>query len=352
MNNLNLSKSISELDRNKILTEFLNSTLVEYTNELDALIIKINQNKSSINNNLFSKLKQMNDSIVLGAETTSRNIENPILLKKFKEFFRGTRPEYFYSSEIMEKGLKKLRGYPGDFEMMEYVYNNKVCSSSILGKYFDKYFIENAYAEAVRGRKDKMVELLIKFIDNSNTTGLSILNLPCGPARDVYELIEKGFKNKNSISITCVDQDTDALAFANKNISFSPSNLRINFKQGNILNYIRYPEKNRAELGVFNLVYSVGLADYLPDKLLKNMIKFSFGLLRKDGRLIFAFKIEDKDPFAPLPPKWFCDWEFVPRNLNASKKIISESGIENFELEKEEFEKSGKIVFLTVIKTK
>jgi len=296
-------------------------------------------------------LKVLNDAIVKSGNELVEAIGKKKVAKEILKYFRETRPQYFYSSEIMDKGFKKYRGYPGDFEMMNFVYDNQMCSQELLGKYFDLYFLNNAYAEAVRGRKNKMVELLSETIDDFDRERIKLLNLPCGPARDVREFIGRpGLRKDLEIDIVCVDQDSEALSFAKGTMPLVPRNVRLDFKVGDIIKYVRHPELHASELGRFDFVYSIGLADYLPDKLLQNLIRFCWSLLNRNGKITFAFKIEERDPFAPLPPKWFCDWEFVSRSLNEAKELMINSGIEGYELTGEEWEKSGRIVFITAKK--
>ena len=153
-----------------------------------------------------------------------------------------------------------------------------------------------------------------------------------------------------NINIVCVDQDQEALIYAQSRIKNIPLNIKIEFRQGDILNYVRRPEEHSKELGKFNFIYSIGLADYLPDKLLRNMLLFSWKILEQKGLVTYAFKIEDKDPFAPIPPKWLCDWVFVPRSV-VDAEMLFKSGISgNYSIEKEDWEKLGRIVFLTAKK--
>lgn len=329
---------------------FIQKLLAIYLKDLDKLIYSIKLDKVVRLDNA-KKLNTINDSIINDIEHINNSMSDPRAIKLLGQIFRESRPQYYYASEIMDKGFKKYKGYPGDFEMMKYVYNNEVCSDNIIGKYFDKYFLDNAYAIAVRGRKNKMVNILGRFINKTQNQSLDILNLPCGPARDIKELLETvDIKSKAEIKITCVDQDEEALAFAESSISNKYKNISVSFKKGNIINYVRSMDKHINEMGKYDLVYSIGLADYLPDKLLKNMILFSFKLLKPNGKMIYAFKITDKDPFAPLPPKWFCDWQFVSRNLSDSWEVIKQSGIQGFRVQPEEWEESGRIVFLTIEK--
>jgi len=90
------------------------------------------------------------------------------------------------------------------------------------------------------------------------------------------------------------------------------------------------------------------LADYLPDRILKNMIKNSFKGLKKNGSFVIAHK--DKDiTFSHLPPEWFCDWVFVSRNEADMLKVINDAELKNFSYDIKR-EKSGQIFFMTITK--
>ncbi len=299
----------------------------------------------------LQRVIELDDYIVRKGEGLCSGIDNKILVKNIRKVFREIYGEKsFFRSEIVRKGFIKPRGYPGDFEMMNYIYNNVIVTKDF-GRYFERDFLNKGYAEAVRDRKNKMVEVLKKTTDEFRGRNFRILNLPCGPARDVQEFVNlSGIRKDINIEIVCVDQDKGALDFAQGMIKNLPANIKIEFRQGDILNYIRRPEEHIRELGKFDFVYSIGIADYLPDKLLKNMLSFSWQLLGDRGFITYAFKIEDKDPFAPIPPKWFCDWIFVPRNTLGAVELVKSGISGNSCMEKEDWEKSGRIVFLTAKK--
>lgn len=337
----------------KDVVAFLKQDIPEYVVKLEEIDQKIKKRKCDRNCKEYKTLSQLTDEILKKGQEIEKKCSNKKTLRKIQSYFRESKPDFFYSSEIVEKGYKKIHGYPGDYEMMNYVYNNVECSSSPMGKLWDWYQLDTGYSRAVRGRKNKMIEILLKKINAFLGNKISILNLPCGPARDIKELLEcKELRKDLNIKITCVDQDESALDFSRTSITFIPDNVTLDFKKGNILHYVKHPENHQQDLGRFDCVYSIGLADYLPDKLLKNMILFSWGLLGVKGELIYAFKDFDKDPFAPIPPRWFCDWSFMPRSLKESWDLLLSSGISGYEKFPEEWEESGRVGFLRVRKNK
>ena len=109
------------------------------------------------------------------------------------------------------------------------------------------------------------------------------------------------------------------------------------------------PLQYAKRFGSQNLIYSIGLADYLPDRVLKKLIRFCFDLLSQKGKLIFAFKYKERDPFAPLPPDWFCDWKYYPRTEDEFKTIIGRIGINGSQVSFSR-ERDGYIFFTNINK--
>ncbi len=124
----------------------------------------------------------------------------------------------------------------------------------------------------------------------------------------------------------------------------------IQFVQGDIIKEVKNVNIFREKWGEFNLVYSIGLADYLPDRMFKKTINFCFTALKPKGILIIAHKIEEKDPFAPLTPKWICDWTFNSRNEDDLFKIIKGSDIEGYKILDKKWDASNRIVFIPIQK--
>ena len=101
----------------------------------------------------------------------------------------------------------------------------------------------------------------------------------------------------------------------------------------NILDYCKEKEKYSGILGKHDMVYSIGLADYLPERFLKRLILFCFDLLRPSGILVIAHK--DSKQYKPLAPDWWCDWTFYHRSEEDVVNIFRNCNIFNINVEKE-----------------
>ena len=346
-----LKRQIEQSPKGEEFCKFVRGYFHEYLNEMKMLTKEMClDDKGELIPEYSERLETLLKDFFIKAEFFLTLLGDQLLAKEMRQMFRDFGRCY-YQSEIIAHARNKPRGYPGDFEMMNHVYNNVTISRSVVGKYFDRYHLNMGYAQAVRGRKNKMVRLLKSVLDSHNDSSLRILNLPCGPARDVQEFVALNCLREDvAVEVLCVDSDLEALAFAKSAVKNVPENIDVEFKQGNILSYIRKPQLHFSELGKFDLVYSIGLADYLPDRMLQNMIAFSWKLLKDEGFLVYAFKIEERDRFAPVPPSWGCDWAFVSRSMSDALNVIKNSSLGAHVIDEPEWEESGRIVFFKIRK--
>ncbi len=278
-------------------------------------------------------------------------VDNRIISKESKQTFREMVASWVYESEIMKRGFEKPRGYPGDYKMLELIYDNQEITKGT-GKYFDRFFLDNPYAEAVRNRKTKMCDVLHMFFENCKLPLVKILNLASGSCREIKESFKKEFLYKGNVTITCVDHDEEALEYSNKALVSVPSNIKMEFVKANILKFPEQVDYYSHLLGKQNLIYSIGLIDYLPDRILKHLLKFCFTLLAPKGQLIVTHKDRDRDPHAPIPPDWFCDWKFVTRNEEHLVNLVKDSMPKGDFRVRTERDVTGKIVFLFAEKYK
>ncbi|MFA5287552.1 MAG: class I SAM-dependent methyltransferase [Candidatus Omnitrophota bacterium] len=290
---------------------------------------------------------QLTDYIMDEARIIENEVKQKIIINKIKDAFRELVGEWIYKGAIVKRGFEKPRGYPGDYKVIEEVYDNAPLSKGI-GYYSDKYFLSNEYAVAVRNRKDKMKEILLSFFVEESNKPVRILNLACGSCREIKEVFtDKGLKIKNKLVFSLLDQDEEALDFARNSLKDFTHNVTFDFLKDDVLSLARKKESKEG-LKDFDLVYSIGLADYLPDRLLKSFVKFCIEVLKPTGKFIIAHK--DIEICKPTPPAWFCDWNFYGRNERDLKNLIASSEAGKFKIEKTIREESGRIFFLVVAK--
>lgn len=295
------------------------------------------------------KLKNMTDSILQKADELEVLLNDRVITKKIKATLRLLCGPWAYQGEIVKRAFKKPRGYPGDYELLEMIYVNNSISEGV-GYCCDKYFLDNEYANAVRSRKSKMGEILANYIYNNSLSEINILNLACGPCREIIDMFSSQKKLQKKVSFTLVDQDNAALDFSKKLLNIYESNIvKFKYLHHNILRYIKEQSYYKKLLGKYDMIYSIGLADYLPDRVLKNIILFCYDLLKPKGLMVLAHK--DIARYKPLAPDWWCDWTFYARGENHLLQLVGKCGINDFNI-KIDREKSGIILFLYISKEK
>lgn len=312
----------------KKVSDFLLKDLNKYTENLFKLEQRLELKRSSPSD-ITKKYYLLTDEIIKKAGMLEQLVDQKYYIDNIKRSFRTILSETpAYKSLLIKRAFDKPRGYPGDFQMIESFYNNKPVSEGI-GKCGDKYLLSDNYVRVVRKRKDSMNEILGDFIKNSKSSSIKILNIGCGSSREIRELIESGLRSDKKIVFTLVDQDKDALDFSrtslNDLVKLSHS-VKFKYVKENALNLFRNNKYKNLFKGQ-NLIYSIGLADYLPDSYLGELIKFCFEILTGKGELIIAHKNIKK--YRAVAPDWFCGWTFFPRDkkemVNLVKTYLGES---------------------------
>jgi extracellular factor (EF) 3-hydroxypalmitic acid methyl ester biosynthesis protein len=326
---------------------FWERDIKKYMDQLDLLTEAIKSNKISLID-AYSKGSPVSNNIMEKANEIESLVNNRTISKKMKEAFRFLCGPWAYKGKIVKRGYEKPRGYSGDYLMLEAVYDNKSTSEDI-GYCCDMYFLNNKYAIAVRNRKDMMKAMLLEHIKANGSSEIDILNIACGPCREIAEGFSKGINFNKKINFNLVDFDEEALFFSEKSLSFiKTDNIAFKYLKHNVLRYAsKEKEKYASLLGQQDFIYSIGLADYLPDKMFKKIISFCFKLLKPKGSFSFAHK--DILMYKPVDIDWWCDWTFYSRDEKRVLALISECEIENFDL-KVEREPSGVIFFVTITK--
>jgi extracellular factor (EF) 3-hydroxypalmitic acid methyl ester biosynthesis protein len=317
----NVLAVIEQLQVKKRVSDFLLKDLNKYAENLFKLEQKL-ESKRSNPSDVTKKYNLLTDEIIEKAGELEQLVDQKYYIDNIKRSFRtilSATPAY--KSLLIKRAFDKPRGYPGDFQMIESFYNNKPVSEGI-GKCGDKYLLSDNYVSVVRKRKDSMNEILGDFIKNSKSSSIKILNIGCGSSREIRELIENGLRSDKKVVFTLVDQDNDALDFSRTSLDELVKlngNVQFKYVKENVLNLFRNNKYNNLLKGQ-NLIYSIGLADYLPDIYLGKLIKFCFEILTMKGELIIAHKNIKK--YKAVAPDWFCGWTFFPRDKKELVNLV------------------------------
>jgi len=243
---------------------------------------------------------------------------NPELLKEVQEEFRKRIAPWMDQSWFLQRAKVKPRGYPGDFEMLTAIYNGQTKTKG-LGGYLDLYFLRTDLARAVCTRLSSIQKFLVREV-LARTTRVSILNVASGPGREYTEGFEKACE---SVQLTCVDTDEAALQYLQTQVQENAADLDLSCVCYNALR-MTSPGNNRKQFGAPDIIYSVGLCDYLPDRYLIRILDGWRQTVGDDGIVYVAFK--DALCYHAAEYQWHVDWHFYERTEEDCRQLFAQAG--------------------------
>lgn len=221
-------------------------------------------------------------------------------------------PETMPSAVFRRSYLKPL-GYPGDYQVMEYIYQWGYEGDTPFEKFVHHITLD--VGECIPNRMYMCKELIAKLVMQrglSNDT--TIFNVGAGSARELDILAAEGVLTENVV-VTLVDQDIDALTLAQKNIKRSAAHrnidLKVNTLNATFLQLTHFSDfaKNTPAQ---TIIYSMGLLDYFSAKQAKEFVANVYEKLEPQGSLLIA-----NVRHSPTGMFWFlecfCDWTMIYR---------------------------------------
>ncbi|MGA7054959.1 MAG: class I SAM-dependent methyltransferase [Mycobacterium sp.] len=232
--------------------------------------------------------------------------------------FRETYP-YFALSTLIDRSYVKPRGYAGDYLTLEMVYDDRPAGVHRLGRYIDQWFLGIPASRAVKNRRGLLRDIIFDVARSNGGRRSKITSLACGPAREVFDVLaEPGHPD---IDATCVDVDNEALAYAQGIARRTGVWNHVSFVQANVVKLALGRET--LELRDQDLVYSIGLIDYLRDHLVVRLLDWIYDRLRPGGIAVVGnFDVDN-------PDKTFMDhvldWKLFHRSAQDLTELFARS---------------------------
>lgn len=209
-------------------------------------------------------------------------------------------------------GFKKPFGYPGDFSLINSIYNFHI-NEDLKYRNWDVFFQNQPGAIAVRNRKDYFIEKC-KQLTSSGTKDIKVLILGSGPATDVNEFMATNPSCR--ICFDLVDFDQNAIDFSRKqNERFNGA---ISYNRINVLRYKPFK--------TYDLIWSAGLFDYFKDKHFVFLIQKYINYLKEDGEYIIS-NFSTENPTRRLM-EVLSDWFLNHRSKDDLLNIASRASID------------------------
>jgi len=221
----------------------------------------------------------------------------------------------------------KPLGYAGDYEMVNMIWRDPYEGASMFAKVVNVWFLSQWPAKAHRNRINQLKTYLRQECLRASRRGvpLRILNLGCGPAREVQEfLAEDGLSdwaqftlldfNEETIQHTSRVLDDLKKRYARRaQIQLQKKSVHQMLKEGS------KPIVNAAGKN-FDFIYCAGLFDYLADRTCKQLMGIFYDWLAPGG-LVAATNVDNCKPFRNML-EFVLDWHLISRDEKKAAALL------------------------------
>jgi hypothetical protein len=232
-----------------------------------------------------------------------------------KEFTELVLTPELRQGAIWDRSYVKPLGYPGDFVVMNHVYSGERVGSDVYGMLLHQLGLDvgefvATRMQVVRGHIDNVVR------ERGQGRAAKILSLGCGSAREVELFLANRRATGKRADFTLIDQEQGALRYAYEQTypyvmgskgQFSVQCLHLSFTD------ILRGANGMSMLPPQDLIYSVGLTDYLTDRRAKSLVQRLYGALSPGGLLIVG-NMNDTPLSSLWPIDFIADWTLEYRN--------------------------------------
>lgn len=210
---------------------------------------------------------------------------------------------------IWERGYIKPLGYPGDFEVMNQVYNWQRTGQNVYAMLLHRLGLD--VGEFVRAR----MEVILKSIEavaleKGTSRTARVFSLGSGPAREVELYLSNTSLRARRVEFTLIDQEQAALNYVLEKtwpyVLNSAGHSTVHCMNMSFLDILR-------SVGTFgnlppqDLIYSVGLLDYLADRRARSIAHRLYALLAPGGLMILG-NMNETQLSTLWPLEFIADW--------------------------------------------
>jgi hypothetical protein len=233
-----------------------------------------------------------------------------------KEWCLRQLQDFIMMSPACQRARVKPFGYPGDYEVMNFIYERYFEGSTLFARSVGLAFSEAVCCKAVRFRKD-LVKRQLKALLARRTGSrepVRVLSIAAGPAQELFELLQELDEMPVNLEVVLFEQDKNALAHAFRRLTPAvearfPGRVRLLFLHDSIKRLLR-DALLFEPFGKFDLVYSCGLYDYLQQRTATVLSRHLASTTAPGGQLLVANMVDHP---ARVLQEIHLDWHLIYR---------------------------------------
>lgn len=212
--------------------------------------------------------------------------------------------QVLHQDPFTARAFYKPRGYAGDAVMMDYIYGREEFwtppECTPLGRKIFDFTTSAPASEGVRARRGFVAHLIDRTAEELRRP--HVLSVAAGHFREAS--LAAAVKRRRLGRCVALDGDAESLREVERSYS--------RYGVETAMFRVRTLLTNKAALGKFDLIYSLGLFDYLAQPVGQRLVRVLFQMLRPAGRLVVANFLPGIRDVGYM--ETFMDWTLIYRN--------------------------------------
>jgi SAM-dependent methyltransferase len=261
----------------------------------------------------------------------------PDLLHTTQDAFRRLTSDVFCRSRMIERALRKPRGYAGDHALLD-IYYTRDHAEAGFDRVLDAWAHDAPASRAVVARKDYVKQWVASRVAKRSCA--KVVDLACGPCRLERDLFDAG--RVADAHLVLADNDPEALAYARRVLGVYADH--VTFVEENAIKIARQrvlpPSLSNA-----SFVVSLGLFDYLPRILAVSLLRALRQGSAPGGELLVG-NFAKGNPTAPFM-EWAADWRLIYRSDEEFLQMFLDAGFAPEDLSCEREAEDGLVLMVT-----
>lgn len=259
------------------------------------------------------------------------------LLGRFEQFMRASDAEippslklesaalvqrevlpFLLLTKTAERMFSKPRGYAGDCETIDMMYENIPAGSGRIGPLLDSCFLATSAVKAVRNRRQLLREQILATLERSRPA--RVASLACGPAAEAFDVFAE-LADKSHLHLTAVDIDRKSLEMVQARAAGEGLTAYISTHQANLV-YLA-AGKQTIDLTQQALIYSIGLIDYFKDGFVIKLLNWVHDCLEPGGRVVLG-NFHPRNPNRAMMD-YVLEWRLIHRDEDKMNEVFQAS---------------------------
>lgn len=223
-------------------------------------------------------------------------------------FLRKQMWDLIATSEFLLRTNLKPRGYAGDSQMMRMIYDDAFVGPSVFARFMHRHPLRTPAAQAVRNRCGIVAQAMRRARERVAPRRARVLSVACGPAQELHEVLRTP-ADLDGYAFTLLDQDELALDEARATVAGLETGLRghaeLSLRRESVRTMLSAHDPYD-QRGQFDLIYSMGMFDYLTQPVAVAVLRKLYDQLAPGGTLLVG-NYHPSNPTRTYMEYWM-DW--------------------------------------------